>query len=54
MREEEKERLNKICKCGHRRGEHTYHKGSFCTRVMTCDCKVFEEVTLSDKEVNNG
>ncbi len=37
----EKEDNNKICVCGHRKGEHSY-KGSFrCLKVMTCKCKGF-------------
>lgn len=50
---EKKERLSKMCKCGHTRGEHTYHKGSFCGTL--CGCKSFTfAVDSVQKEKENG
>lgn len=40
-KKERQEHLNKMCKCGHKRGSHTYCKGSYCT--LYCDCKKFVE-----------
>ena len=42
MNKEEKKELDRLCECGHRIGNHTYYKRSFCTRVMNCDCKYFK------------
>ena len=44
MKEQEKEDNNKICVCGHRKGEHSYKDSFRCLRVMTCDCKGFKLV----------
>jgi hypothetical protein len=47
--QKEKRRLKELCECGHTRGEHTYHKGSFCTKVMTCDCQEFKPTGKYEK-----
>lgn len=46
-KKERQEHLNKMCKCGHKRGSHTYCKGSYCT--LYCDCKKFVEDMISEK-----
>jgi len=38
----EKENNNKICICGHRKGEHSYKGSCRCLRVMTCKCDGFK------------
>jgi hypothetical protein len=40
----QKEDNNRICKCGHRKGEHSYIGSCRCLRVMSCECKGFEEL----------
>ena len=43
----EKERNKEMCKCGHRRGQHSYVESHRCLRVMICKCKGFEKAKIA-------
>lgn len=43
--------VNKImCKCGHRRGQHSYVESRRCLQVMSCKCQGFEKVKPSKRQ----